>query len=84
MILDGIGGRPTRLPPEVRALLTAHWERNPLATNEQTCRWLKTQDLPPDEPIPSPADLQAINHLSGNLVLGAMSSPRSRRRVAGR
>jgi len=69
MILDGIGGRPTKLHPEVRALLTSHWERNPLATYEETCRWLRTQNLPPDEPVPSPADLQAINHLSGNLVL---------------
>jgi len=80
MILDGIGGRPTRLHPEVRALLTAHWERNPLATHEETCRWLKTQDLPPDEPVPSPADLQAINHLSGNLVLARNAVVRLLRR----
>ena len=69
MILDGIGGRPTRLHPEVRALLAAHWERNPLATHEETCRWLGTQDLPPDVPVPNPADLQAVTRLSGNLVL---------------
>ena len=76
MIVDGPGGRPSLLHPQVRAAIVSHWERDPLASVEATCRWLAEQDLPPEAALPSPDELRAVRHLPGNLVVARNAARR--------
>jgi len=69
MILDSRKTRSTALDPGVRALVAQHWERDPLASIEETCRWLASQDLPSGVAVPSPDELRALQQLPGNLVV---------------
>jgi len=67
MILDGRPGRPSSLHPDVQALLAVHWQRDPLASLEQTSRWLAEHDL--DVPPLSPGELRDVRNVPGNLVV---------------
>jgi hypothetical protein len=68
MILHGRRGRPSKIHPTVLAAIARHWERNPLATPEQTHRWLAAQQFGDDVPLPSVDQLQEATHVQGNLV----------------
>lgn len=68
MILTGRRGRRWKLHPAVLAAIASHWERNPLATPEQTHRWLAAQQLGDDVPLPSLDQLRATARVDGNLV----------------
>ena len=69
MILDGQRGRPATLHPEVACMVAQYWERDPLASEEQTCQWLASQGLPSDIPLPTPDELHRSSRIAGNLVV---------------
>jgi hypothetical protein len=69
MILDGQRGRPKDLHPEIAHLIAKHWERDPLDSTENTCRWLDSQGLPKSIPIPTPEELDKATCVWGNLVV---------------
>jgi len=68
MILDGRGGRPSTLHPDVVKSIAEHWQRDPLASCEETCRWLATRRMPPGVPLPTPEELGRQTRIHGNLL----------------
>jgi transposase-like protein len=68
MVLRGRRGRRPVIHPALRDRIARHWERDPLATAEQTCRWLAAQPLPPGARLPTPEQVESMKLLDGNLV----------------
>jgi transposase-like protein len=68
MVLNGRRGRLSVIHPHVLEIIARHWERDPLATAEQTHRWLTSQSMPAGVPLPTLEQVRSIKSLDGNLV----------------
>ncbi len=62
------GHNPPAIHPVVQQRIARHWQRDPLASADQTCLWLATQPMPAGARLPTPKQVTSIKSLDGNLV----------------
>ena len=83
MVINGQRGRSRYLHPEVEKRIAWFWERNPLATWEETHDWLVRQQFPAEVTAPPVEKIRQLHGLEGNLLVMRNAVLRLLRRTAG-